>query len=316
MIDFSVSVIMPVYNAAAFVEKAVRSALALEAVKEIVIVEDGSLDNSLQIIRKLQNEDDRIKIYQHLNNSNKGRSASRNLALQKATQPFIAFLDADDFYLENRFEADSKLFESDSTIEGVYNAIGAHFYRTYSTDEYEELFLTTVTEPIPSQELLEYLLNGKKGYFSIDGLTIKRVLLDKIGFFNQNLEVAEDTDWILKMVMVSKLVAGNIEKPVAIRGVHDDNSFNQSQKYNVHRTKMYESVIRWSLQNNQPISKIDLLLKYLYNYRSKEKYSLQKELNYWVYLLKSNPKLLTSSLSIKYCPIIRKRKQLFPFLFR
>ena len=63
-------------------------------------------------------------------------------------------------------------------------------------------------------------------------------------------------------------------------------------------------------------AKIDLLLNWLFYYRYKEKYSLMTEFKYWIYLLKSNPKLLTSTLAIKYCPIIRKRKQLFPILFR
>ena len=311
-----ISVIIPVYNAAAYLEKAVTSALFPNEVKEVVVVNDGSTDDSLAILQKLQQSDDRIKIYHHENNSNKGRSASRNLALQKATQPFIAFLDADDFYLENRFEADKQLFESDNTIEGVYNAIGVHFYRDFSTDEHNELALTTVTEPIPSQELFDYLLNGKKGYFSIDGLTIKREVLTKIGLFQEHLVVAEDTDWLLKIALTSKLVAGNIKEAVAMRGVHDANIFNQTEQYKIHRQKMYESVIHWSFQNNIEKVKIDLLLNWLFYYRYKENYNLISELKYWFYLLKSNPKLLTSTLAIKYCPIIRKRKQLFPILFR
>ena len=312
----NISVIIPVYNAAAYIEKAVTSALFHNEVKEVVLVNDGSTDDSLAILQKLQQSDARIKIYHHENKVNKGRSASRNLALQKTTQPFIAFLDADDFYLENRFEADKQLFESDNVIDGVYNAIGVHFYRDFSDEEHNELSLTTVTDPIPPQELFAYLLNGKKGYFSIDGLTIKREVLPKIGLFQEHLVVAEDTDWLLKMALTSKLVAGNIKEAVAMRGVHETNIFNQTEQYNVHRQKMYESVIYWSFQNNIEKAKIDLLLNWLFYYRYKEKYSLMTELKYWFYLLKSNPKLLTSSLSIKYCPIIRKRKQLFPILFR
>jgi glycosyltransferase involved in cell wall biosynthesis len=312
----NISVIIPVYNAAAYIEKAVSSALFLKEVKEVVLVNDGSTDNSLEIIQQLQQSDNRIKIYHHENNSNKGRSTSRNLALQNATQPFIAFLDADDFYLENRFDSDKKIFKSDASIDGVYNAIGAHFYRAFSDEENEELTLTTVTEPISPEELFAYLLNGKKGYFSIDGLTIKKEALKKIGFFQEHLVVAEDTDWLLKMALTSKLVAGNIKEAVAIRGVHDTNIFNQTEQYKVHRQKMYESLIDFTIKNNLPKSKIDLLLNWLFYYRYKENQSLAKELNYWIYLIKSNPKLLSSTLAIKYCPIIRKRKQLFPILFR
>ncbi|WP_320814535.1 glycosyltransferase family A protein [Flavobacterium sp.] len=312
----NISVIIPVYNAAAYVEKAVTSALFHKEVKEVVVVNDGSTDNSLQILQKLQQSDNRIQIFHHENKTNKGRSASRNLALQKTTQPFVAFLDADDFYLENRFEVDKRIFASNKLADGVYNAIGVCFYRKKTKEEQNELNLTTVTEPILYNDLFEYLLNGKKGYFSIDGLTIKKEVIDKIGFFQEQLVVAEDTDWLLKMALTSKLEAGNISKAVAMRGVHEENVFNQTNLYETHRQKMYESVIQWSLKNNISKTKIDLLLNWLFYYRYKENYSLQTELKYWFYLLKSNPKLLTSSLAIKYCPIIRKRKQLFPILFR
>ncbi len=311
-----ISVIIPVYNAAAFIEKAVTSALFHDVVEEVVVVNDGSTDNSLEILQQLQQTDDRIKIYHHQNKSNRGRSASRNLALQNATQPYVAFLDSDDFYLENRFELDKKMFDEDTSVEGVYNAIGVHFYRNFDEKEQQELQLTTVSESIPSEELFFYLLNGKKGYFSIDGLTLKREIINKIGLFQEHLVVAEDTDWILKMALTSKLVAGNIKEAVAKRGVHDSNVFNHTKLYKVNRQKMFESLIKWSLLNDIAISKIDLLLNWLFYYRYKEQYTLVQELNYWIFLLKNNPKLLTTVLPIKYCPIIRKRKQLFPILFR
>lgn len=312
----NISVIIPVYNAAAFIEKAVTSALFHAEVKEVVVVNDGSTDDSLAILQKLQQADDRIKIYHHENNSNKGRSASRNLALQKATQPYIAFLDADDFFLGNRFKADKKIFTENKTVDGVYNAIGVHFYRDFSAIEQKELALTTTKEAIAPSELFELLLNGKKGYFSIDGLTIKRSVIYRTGYFKENLVVAEDTDLILKMALTSKLVAGNIKEAVAMRGVHDANSFNQSQLYKIHRQNMYESVLKWCFENQIKSSKIDSLLKWIYFLRDKENYSLLTEIKYWLKLIITTPKFIFSLLVIKYFPLIRKRKQLFPFLFR
>ncbi len=312
----NISVIIPVHNTALYIEKAINSVLIQPEVAEIIVINDGSTDNSLLLIEELKKKDNRIKIFHHPNKSNKGRSASRNLALQMATQPFIAFLDADDYYLENRFLKDKEVFGSDVSIDGVYNAIGVHFYREAIKNEEDELKLTTVTSLIPYYELFEYLLNGKKGYFSIDGLTIKKEVIDKIGYFQEHLVVAEDTDWFLKMALTCKLVAGNISKAVAMRGVHDSNIFNQPAQYKFYRQKMYESVITWCFQNNISNSKIDLLLNWLFYYKYKDNFSLSAEINYWFLLLKKQPKLLTSILAIKYCPIIRQRKKLFPILFR
>ena len=185
---FRVSVIIPVFNTEAYVEKAITSVLQQPEVVEVVVVNDGSTDNSLQIISKLQNEDARVKIYHHPNNLNKGRSASRNLGIKNAKENYIAFLDADDFYLKNRFKNDKHVFEKHGEIDGVYNAISAYFYRKSNYSEEEKLKLTMVSDTIEPNELFETLLYYKKGHFSIDGLTLKRSIFDKIGYFNEALK--------------------------------------------------------------------------------------------------------------------------------
>ena len=100
----NISVIIPVYNASAFLKKAVESAIQFEEVKEIILVEDGSTDHSLEVCEILENEFGAVKLFQHPDKGNHGAGATRNLGLEKATGDFIAFLDADDYYLPNRFE--------------------------------------------------------------------------------------------------------------------------------------------------------------------------------------------------------------------
>ena len=117
---------MPVYNAGAFLEKAVNSALSLEEVEEILLIEDGSTDDSLELCKKLSSENSKIKLYQHSDKGNHGAGASRNLGLENASQEFIAFLDADDYYLPNRFDAEKEHFKNQK-IEGVFGAIGKEF---------------------------------------------------------------------------------------------------------------------------------------------------------------------------------------------
>ena len=86
-----ISVIIPVYNAATFLRKAVESAVNLDEVKEILLVEDASTDNSLELCRTLQTEHPKVKLFQHPDQGNHGAGATRNLGLEKATQEFIAF---------------------------------------------------------------------------------------------------------------------------------------------------------------------------------------------------------------------------------
>ncbi len=107
----SISVIIPAYNVESFIEKAIMSAIQQSEVNEVVVINDGSTDKTLQIIENLKNSNPKIKIFHHKNRSNQGRSASRNLGIKEATGNYIAFLDADDFYLSNRFSKDQIIFE-------------------------------------------------------------------------------------------------------------------------------------------------------------------------------------------------------------
>ncbi len=313
---FSVSVIIPVYNGERFVEKAIKSVVLLSEVFEVIVINDGSTDRTLLIVEKLQLENSKLKIFHHKNNVNKGRSASRNLGIQNATGNYIAFLDCDDFYLPNRFSNDKQVLSNNKHIDGIYNAIGAHFYRKTNALEKERLKLTTLRKKIESKLLFETLLEGKDGHFSIDGLTVKKNIFETVGYFDETLEVAEDTHMFYKMALKSHLETGVIDMPVAIRGVHEFNVFNKDELYNKNRLKLFETLIFWSSRNKISFKRIDTLLKWLWLIKYKEEKSLFKNIFYWNKLMIKNSKILFSKLSIKYFPLIRLRKKIMPFLFR
>ena len=90
-LNFRVSVVIPVYNAAKYLEEALLSAVHLPEVGEIVLIEDGSKDNSLAICEELSRNNEKISLYVHENNQNKGASESRNLGIRSAIFPFVSF---------------------------------------------------------------------------------------------------------------------------------------------------------------------------------------------------------------------------------
>src|SRR5690348_1774976 len=92
---FNVAVVIPVYNAADYIAKAVESALLQPEVSEVVLVEDRSPDNSLQICQELVGQNAKVKLFRHPNGENRGAAASRNLGVRMSSAPYIAFLDAD-----------------------------------------------------------------------------------------------------------------------------------------------------------------------------------------------------------------------------
>lgn len=89
-----ISVIVPVYNTSAYVEECVRSILNQSYTNlELILVDDGSTDNSLDICRKLSGEDNRIIV---LHQENKGVSAARKLGVEHSRGDILCFVDSDD----------------------------------------------------------------------------------------------------------------------------------------------------------------------------------------------------------------------------
>lgn len=95
-----VSIIMPNYNGAKFLSNAISCVINQDYLDwELLIFDDCSKDSSLEIARKFEHKDIRIKVYQ--NPLNSGTAKTRNSALKKASGDFIAFLDSDDWWESN-----------------------------------------------------------------------------------------------------------------------------------------------------------------------------------------------------------------------
>lgn len=253
-----ISVIIPVYNASEFLEKAVNSALQHDEVREIVLIEDKSTDNSLEICKKLVSQNPKIKLYQHPDKENHGAGATRNLGLEKAKCEYIAFLDSDDFYLPNRFEAEKEIFKDPKT-DGVFGAIGVEYLSEKGKQEYETKFnkasLTTVNFVAEGEDVFKGLLGLTPKvfgtFFHLNALTIRKstIIKNKL-HFNKDLRVHQDSDFIIKLAYYSHLKSGIIDKAVAMRGVHDNNRITKivkySKKYNERQFLLWDSLYQWS----------------------------------------------------------------------
>jgi glycosyltransferase involved in cell wall biosynthesis len=309
---FTLSVIIPVYNCERFLQQAIASVAMQPEVTEIIVVDDGSTDGSLALLEHLQLEQSRMHLYQHPNSTNKGRSASRNLGLQKATGDYIAFLDADDYYLENRFNNDFKFFATLPDCDGVYNAVGFHFYNPVAIEyknEMERQF--TLTQNIEPQKLFDALISGTCGYFHINGLTLKKEVFEKIGLFNTKLIVSEDSDLFWRLALKCTLVTGNITESVANRGIHTNNVFNDRDLYEVNDIRLYESMYEWSAKNNVPLATIEMFLERIWILRYRKQERKHKYFFYWVKLNIRVPKLLFTYLGFKYFPLVRYLQKRF-----
>lgn len=107
-----ISVVMPIYNAEKFLRKSIDSILEQSYSDfELILIDDGSTDNSMNIAMYYEDNDNRVKVFSQ---SNQGASAARNLGLKNAGGDYLIFIDADD-YVESELFADfKKIIESEN----------------------------------------------------------------------------------------------------------------------------------------------------------------------------------------------------------
>ena len=182
-----ISVIVPVYNCEDYIEESIKSILN-QSFKdiEVICVDDGSTDDSLNILKELSMQDTRLKVFTQ---ENQGSSVARNNALEKASGDYIYFFDADDYIVDDCLEkVYSNAINNDSDIV------------LFKYDEYkEESFLNHSKKDIEKQfpktdfnnftfNCQDYRIRAFKGPFAPWFKFYKKEFLDKYDFeFPPNL---------------------------------------------------------------------------------------------------------------------------------
>ena len=176
-----VSVIIPIYNVAPYLDETFQSIIGQSLPDiEIIAVNDGSTDNSEEIIRKWQQQDSRILLFSQ---ENRGQSAARNLALKHATGQYIYMMDSDDkltdpdalqicYDYAEKNHSDFFFFDGESFSEQGVSRISRNTKRTHLVDE---------DKPYDGEYLLNLMLDTKRHNCVVWLLFIQKAFLDRIG---------------------------------------------------------------------------------------------------------------------------------------
>jgi hypothetical protein len=194
----TVSVIMPCYNAAATLREAVASVLAQNAPDfELLIVDDGSRDDSVAVASELAAGDQRIRV---ICQANAGPAAARNRGIAEARGTYLAFLDADDRWMPDCLACHIALLNSDPQC-------GASFARIQFFDP--AMQRPGVRSAAHDRLTLAQVL-GENPICTTSNLFARRSLFEEIGGFDPELTHGEDQEWVARVLAVPSL---------AIRGV-------------------------------------------------------------------------------------------------
>lgn len=201
-----ISVIMPVFNCAKYIQQTIDSILS-QTFKdfEVIIVNDGSTDNTGLIIKK--NEDKRLKVIN--NKKNMGVTKSLNLALQNAKGEFIARCDGDDINTRKRFSIQVEFLSKNSDII----LVGSNARIINEKGENIGYCLMPKTD----QQIKRML--WMKNPFVHSTVMFKRKALEKIGKYNELFNGAEDYDLWFRLLKIGK--AYNIQRALIQRRIHE-----------------------------------------------------------------------------------------------
>lgn len=215
----TVSAVVPVYNAAAYIHETLASLLRQEVpLDEIIVVDDGSRDNTCEIVKKVAEIDSRVKLHQF--SSNQGVSSARNFGIQAASSAWILFVDGDDIaderLLSRQLDRMQQLadygYGDIVLVHSAYQQIDATGKMLNGITRWKQVF---------PQELLGYLLL-RNHIITASGVLASREALAQAGGFNSNLHYAED--WDLWLRLAQKGGFGYVDEPLVFVRRHSQNT--------------------------------------------------------------------------------------------
>ena len=283
MMGEKISVIVPVYNVEAYLERCVESILQQTyAHFELILINDGSTDSSGQICYHLASQYENIKVY-HIENA--GVSNARNMGIQLATGSWVTFIDSDDFVTQDYLATLASAVEGVNVgfaiaplhhiKNGIVTDIPSHSGKT-------ELWSTEET-------MKELLMTTRTSFFPVAKLFKRDLLADEK--FNTNYHLAEDALFLTELLLKTRCSCVFIDKPVYYYDHREGSATTSVNRYVFDTIEVYQQIIaqvsqafpnlKYELINRECWSYITVYDKIIFT--SREEYQKEKaELRNWI----------------------------------
>ena len=283
MMGEKISVIVPVYNVEAYLERCVESILQQTYTNfELILINDGSIDSSGQICDHLASQYENIKVY-HIENA--GVSNARNMGIQLATGSWVTFIDSDDFVTQDYLATLASAAEGLNVgfviaplhhiKNGIVTDLPSHSGKT-------ELWSTEET-------MKELLMTTRTSFFPVAKLFKRDLLADEK--FNTNYHLAEDALFLTELLLKTRCSCVFIDKPVYYYDHREGSATTSVNRHVFDTIEVYQQIIaqvsqafpdlKPELKNRECWSYITVYDKIIFT--SREEYQKEKaELRTWI----------------------------------
>jgi glycosyltransferase involved in cell wall biosynthesis len=227
-----VSAVIPAYNYARFVGRAIDSVFAQTYENiECIVVDDGSTDDTPAVLAAYG---DRIRM---LRQQNRGLSAARNAGITMARGECVALLDADDEWLPEKLAKQVALLQARPEVA----VVGCGWNAVDSDGKF--LFKVQLPAPGPGEDAVRGIALRKRWVCgSASAAVIRRHVLDEVGLFDETLTAAEDWDMWLRIGAEHKIA--NVPEVLLRIFHHFTGTFRNATKMEVNQQKVYEAAVR------------------------------------------------------------------------
>jgi glycosyltransferase involved in cell wall biosynthesis len=242
-----ISVLIPTYNRAELLERAIKSVLAQTYHNyEIIVIDDGSTDNTQQIIHRYRHK---LRYFSQLH---RGVSAARNLGLEKSTGTWVAFLDSDDYWLPTKLERQMQFLQQQP-----------HLMIAQTEEQW-------IRHGVPVNPMKKHQKYGGWIFekclplciISPSAVIVHQKIFNDVGVFDESFPVCEDYDLWLRVAL--KYEIGLLpEKLIVKTGGHADQLSHKYWGMDRYRVRALEKILQENLTPSQRLAVLQEIVRKL-----------------------------------------------------
>jgi len=289
-----VSVVVPVYNGESYLEKTVDSILNQDYKNiELILVDDGSTDNSKTLIEELSLRDTRIKPFY---NSNGGVAKARNFGIGQSKSEFVAFCDQDDLWLASKLTKQIPLFEN-SKVGLVYSGAIADYitHNKQSKPSFNHKYKGQVFDKLVQLNMLTCCT-----------AVARKANLEQVDSFDDDRTLMGVDDWHLWLKLSMVCEFDFVAEHLAVHVFHGDNYSLNDEKMHAAEIVCLNKIEKIASQYNKfanwPLIKQQLHARYAKSYIFSGLYNLAGETYIKAHSTQRNFNLYLKGIVLKFIP--------------